>query len=50
MVSAVRCPNPECRKYMLVEDNQRGQVETCLICKQPIKVPVLASHTFAVLS
>jgi len=39
MVVAVRCPNPECRKYMLVEDHQRGQVVTCLICKQPIKVP-----------
>ena len=39
MVSAVRCPNPECRKYMFVEDHQRGQVVRCLICKQPIKVP-----------
>ena len=39
MVSAVRCPNPECRKYMLVEAHQRGQVVACLICKQPFKVP-----------
>lgn len=39
MVIAVRCPNPQCRKFMLVEDHQRGQVVTCMICKQPIKVP-----------
>ena len=39
MVLAVRCPNPKCRKYMLVEDRDRGQVVSCLICKQPIKVP-----------
>jgi hypothetical protein len=24
---------------MLVEEQQRGQVLACLICKQPIKVP-----------
>jgi hypothetical protein len=39
MVVAVRCPNPKCRKYMLVEDRDRGQAVPCLICKQPIKVP-----------
>jgi len=39
MVFAVRCPNPQCRKYMLVEEHDRGQVVNCLICKQPIKVP-----------
>ena len=39
MVVAVRCPNPQCRKFMLVEEHQRGQVVSCLICKQPIKVP-----------
>ena len=39
MVFAVRCPNPQCRKYMLVEEHDRGRVVTCLICKQPIKVP-----------
>jgi hypothetical protein len=39
MVVAVRCPNPECRKYMLVEDRDRGAVVACLVCKQPIKVP-----------
>jgi hypothetical protein len=39
MVLAVRCPNPQCRKFMLVEDHDRGRVASCLICKQPIKVP-----------
>jgi hypothetical protein len=39
MVLAVRCPNPQCRKYMLVEDGDRGRVVSCLICKQAIKVP-----------
>ena len=39
MVFAVRCPNPQCRKFMLVEEHDRGKVVTCLICKQPIKVP-----------
>jgi hypothetical protein len=39
MVSAVRCPNPKCQKYMLVEPDDRGKVVPCLICKQPIKVP-----------
>jgi len=39
MVFAVRCPNPQCRKYMLVEEQDRGRVVNCLICKQPIRVP-----------
>lgn len=39
MVAAVRCPNPKCRKFMLVEDADSGKVVPCLICKQPIKVP-----------
>jgi hypothetical protein len=41
MVVAVRCPNPQCRKFMLVEEHQRGQIVTCLICKQSIKVPAV---------
>jgi hypothetical protein len=39
MVFAVRCPNPQCRKYMLVEDHDRGKAVHCLVCKQPIRVP-----------
>jgi hypothetical protein len=39
MVAAVRCPNPKCRKFMLVEETDQGKVVPCLICKQPIKVP-----------
>jgi hypothetical protein len=38
MVFAVQCPNPKCRKYMLVEDHDRGKVVNCLLCKTAIKV------------
>ena len=37
-VFAVQCPEPRCRKYMLVEEKDRGQVVTCLLCKTPIRV------------
>lgn len=37
-VFAVQCPNPRCRKYMLVEANDRGNVVQCLLCKTPIRV------------
>ncbi|HEY8504268.1 MAG TPA: hypothetical protein VIL46_06770 [Gemmataceae bacterium] len=37
MVFAVQCPNPKCRKYMLVEDDDRGKVVSCLICRTPIR-------------
>ena len=40
MVFAVQCPNPKCRKYMLVEEHERGNVVNCLICKTAIKVGV----------
>jgi hypothetical protein len=38
MVFAVQCPNPKCRKYMLVEDHDRNKVVACLLCKTPIRV------------
>jgi hypothetical protein len=38
MVFAVQCPNPACRKYMLVEERDRNKVVNCLICKTPIRV------------
>ena len=38
MVFAVQCPNPKCRKFMLVEERDRNKVVPCLICKTPIKV------------
>ena len=38
MVFAVQCPEPKCRKFMLVEDHDRGKVVPCLICKTPIRV------------
>jgi hypothetical protein len=38
MVFAVQCPNPKCRKYMLVEQHDRNKVVPCLLCKTPIKV------------
>ncbi len=37
-VFAVQCPNPRCRKYMLVEEKDCGQVVACLLCKTPIRV------------
>ncbi len=37
-VFAVQCPNPKCRKYMLVEDHDRGKVVPCLLCKTSIRV------------
>lgn len=38
MVFAVQCPDPKCRKFMLVEEQDRGRVVPCLICKTPIRV------------
>ncbi len=38
MVFAVQCPNPKCRKYMLVEEHDRNKVVPCLLCKTPIRV------------
>jgi len=38
MVFAVQCPNPKCRKYMLVEDIDRNKIVSCLLCKTAIRV------------
>ncbi len=38
MVFAVQCPNPKCKKYMLVEDHDRNKVVACLLCRTSIKV------------
>jgi hypothetical protein len=38
MVFAVQCPNPKCRKFMLVEDSDLSKVIPCLLCKTAIKV------------
>jgi hypothetical protein len=43
MVFAVQCPEPKCRKYMLVEEHDRGNIVPCLICKTPIRVGGLES-------
>jgi hypothetical protein len=37
-VFAVQCPNPKCKKYMLVEEHDRGKTVPCLLCQTPIKV------------
>lgn len=37
-VFAVQCPNPKCRKFMLVEEHDRDKVVSCLLCKTPIRV------------
>lgn len=38
MVFAVQCPNPKCRKFMLVEEHDRNKIVHCLLCKTAIKV------------
>jgi hypothetical protein len=38
MVFAVQCPNPKCRKYMLVEDHDRNKRVACLLCRTAIRV------------
>jgi hypothetical protein len=42
-VFAVRCPNPQCRKYMLVEEHDRNNVVPCLLCKTAIRVGTASS-------
>jgi len=37
-VFAVQCPNPRCRKFMLVEEHDCNNVVSCLLCKTPIRV------------
>ena len=37
-VFAVQCPNPKCRKFMLVEERDCNKVVPCLLCKTPIRV------------
>ena len=44
-VFAVQCPNAKCRKYMLVEEHDRGKVVPCLLCKTPIRVGGSAGGT-----
>ncbi len=38
MVFAVQCPNPKCKKFMLVEDHDLNKVVLCLLCKTQIRV------------
>jgi hypothetical protein len=38
MVFAVQCPNPRCRKFMLVEEHDCNKVVQCLLCKTAIRV------------
>jgi hypothetical protein len=44
MVFAVQCPNPKCKKFMLVEDHQQGKVVQCLICRTGVKIGVLSQE------
>jgi hypothetical protein len=37
-VFAVQCPNPKCRKFMLVEEQDKDKVVPCLLCRTPIRV------------
>ena len=40
MVLAVQCPNPNCQKYMLVEERDCTKAVVCLLCKTPFQVDV----------
>jgi len=33
----VRCINPKCQRFMLLEDEVRGTSVECLLCKTPFK-------------
>ena len=39
MVVTVQCPAAACRKYMMIEERERGRVVACLICRTKIVVP-----------
>jgi hypothetical protein len=41
-VFAVQCPR--CKRYMLVEQTDRGKVVPCLLCKAPIRVGGTGLH------
>ena len=45
MVFAVQCPNPKCKKFMLVEADQQGKVVPCLLCRTSIKVGAVQPAT-----
>jgi hypothetical protein len=38
MVFAVQCPNPRCRKFMLVQERDRERQIVCLLCKTPFRI------------
>ena len=45
MVFAVQCPNPNCRKYMLVEERDRANEVVCLLCKTPFRIDAESSSS-----
>lgn len=34
----LQCPQANCRKFMLLEDEARGTIVDCLVCKQSLNV------------
>ena len=38
MVFAVQCPNPKCRKFMLIEERDHDKEVVCLVCKTPFRI------------
>ena len=38
MPFVIQCPHPACRKYMLLEDDTRGTIVPCMVCKKPLNV------------
>ncbi len=45
MPFAVQCPNPRCRKYMLVEERDCAKEVVCLLCKAPFGIEAQQSAT-----
>ena len=43
MVFAVQCPNPKCRKYMLVEEYDRNIKTVSMLIKIPAVVRLLGA-------
>ena len=38
-----RCPNPECKKPLVVKDELAGKRAACPACKKPLKIPAPAA-------
>ena len=42
MVLTVQCPAAACRKFLMIEEADRGRVVSCLLCGTRIAVPAVS--------